>query len=172
MATLVNLSARKGDAGSAGWWLRSMEASGLSPDVDTYGKVLDLCIKVKDTEEARRLYWKMHRKGVHPSIVTYASLARSLAHNGDWREVEVLGGHMKQGGTAMNDYFLYALLLAYATSKPRQNRRAEQAFQDALTQGVAMNGHVFSALHRAVGRTRGQELIEEFQLKVDRAHNQ
>merc|ERR1719183_1218243 len=122
-------------------------------------------------EQARLVYWKMHKQGLHPNIVTYASLARVLAQSGEWREVEVLASHMQRCGTAMNDYFLYALLLAYATSKPRQSRRAEQAFQDASNLGVSMNGHVFSALQRAVGRTRSQELIEEFRLKGDRGHN-
>jgi len=167
IAALVSSCAQAGDAVSARWWLSSMEASCLSPDAGIYGSVLDVCVKVNDIVQAKLVYRKMHCKGIHPTIVTYASLARALAHNGDWREVEALACQMKKDGQTMNDYFLYALLLAYATGKPRQPQRAEQAFREALNLDIQMNGHVFSALHRAVGRTRGQQLIEASKLKVD-----
>jgi len=166
MKSLVSSCATAGDSVSAVWWLRSTETSGVSMDVEIYSCVLDLLIKSKDTEQAKHVYGQMHRKGIHPTIVTYSSLARALAHVGEWREVEALASDMQKHGQSMNDYFLYALLLAYATSKPRQSWRAEQAFQEASSLGIQMNGHIFSALQRSVGRIRGQQLIEKSKMTL------
>lgn len=166
MKCLVCSCATASDAVSALWCLKSMETSGLSVEVDTYSCVLDLLIKSRDTEQAKFVYKQMHRKGMHPSIVTYSSFARALAHGGEWQEVESIACNMQKHGQSMNDYFLYALLLAYATSKPRQSRRAEHAFQNASNSGIQMNGHIFSALQRSVGRIRGQQLIQESKLKL------
>merc|ERR1712137_668807 len=100
----------------------------------------------------------MRMHGVAPNVVAYASLARSFAHKGEWHEVETLAQQMQSEGLAMNEYFLYALLLAYASSKPRQAERAEQAFRDAMANRVEVNTHVSTALARAVGRAKANQL--------------
>ena len=38
-----------------------------------------------------------------------------------------------------NEYFLYALLLGYASARPRQSERAEQAFRKAYAKGIEAN---------------------------------
>merc|ERR1740117_2169435 len=68
---------------------------------------------------------------------------------------------MTAEGLAMNEYFLYTQLLAYANGKPRQAARAEQVFRDASAVGVQVNKHVLTALQRAVGRSRSLQLVEE-----------
>ena len=40
-----------------------------------------------------------------------------------------------------NEYFLYALLLGYASARPRQSERAEQAFRKAYAKGIEANKH-------------------------------
>merc|ERR1719476_1174133 len=103
----------------------------------------------------------MKEQGLQPNIVSYASLARPSAHNGDWQEVERLAAEMAAAGLSMNDYFLHTLLTAYAAARPRQSLRAEAAFRRAASMGVQANKHVVSALARAVGRARASELVQE-----------
>merc|ERR1719258_90300 len=107
----------------------------------------------------------MPMQGVTPNVVSYAALARPFAHKGDWQEVERLGDQMRAEGLEMNEYFLYALLLAYASAKPRQAERAEQAFRDAKSMKVGMNKHVLTALARAVGRAKANQLAQDLNIK-------
>merc|ERR1719453_1622711 len=104
-------------------------------------------------------------QGVRPNVVSYAALARPFAHKGDWQEVEAMAEQMKSEGLEMNEYFLYALLLAYASSTPRQAERAEQAFRDARSMRVEVNKHVLTALARAVGRSKANQLVQDMNLK-------
>merc|ERR1740130_2407741 len=150
IAALINVCAKRGDVASACWWLESMEAIDLSPDVVVYTSVLDACAKAKNTAVATQVFSKMRSQGVQPNIFAYSALARAFAHRGEWHEVEALARQMAVEGQAMNEYFLYTQLLAYANGKPRQAERAEQVFRDALAMGVKPNKHVFTALQRAV----------------------
>merc|ERR1719258_783279 len=107
----------------------------------------------------------MPMQGVTPNVVSYAALARPFAHKGDWEEVERLAEQMQSEGLEMNEYFLYALLLAYASAKPRQAERAEQAFRDARSMKVEINKHVLTALARAVGRAKANQLAQDLNIK-------
>merc|ERR1712173_155368 len=107
-----------------------------------YSGLLDACAKVGDAPRARQVFEQMRSKGVKPNVVAYASLARPFAHRGDWAEVERIRRDMQANGLVMNEYFLYALLLAYASAKPRQAKRAETAFLEAIADGVPANKHV------------------------------
>eukprot|EP00435_Cladocopium_sp_Y103_P042498 s2801_g11.t1 len=60
-----------------------------------------------------------------------------------------------------NEYFLYALLLGYASARPRQSERAEQAFRKAYAKGIEANKHVLTALGRAVGRGRAAQIVKD-----------
>merc|ERR1719373_774371 len=102
----------------------------------------------------------MRSRGIRPNIITYSSLARPFAHRGDWIEVETIMQQMTSEGLAVNEYFLYVLLLAYATAKPRQPERAEAAFLQACSNRVKINKHVTSVLSRAVGSARCQKLLQ------------
>ena len=64
-----------------------------------------------------------------------------------------------------NEYFLYALLLAYASGRPRQCERAEAAFRKAFARGVEANKHVLTALGRAVGRGRAAQIMKDLNLQ-------
>merc|ERR1719254_474988 len=101
----------------------------------------------------------MKDQGVRPNVVAYASLAKPFAHTGDWQEVEKIAGEMRAQGLRMNDYFLYALLLAYANGRPRQDARAEKALREAVAGGVKANRYILNALARALGRPRAQDLM-------------
>merc|ERR1719277_2952204 len=104
--------------------------------------MIDACAKAGDLARAEHWLETMLAKGVRPNVVAYASLARPFAHHGDWAEVERIRRDMQANGLAMNEYFLYALLLAYASAKPREAKRAETAFLEAIADGVPANKHV------------------------------
>jgi len=107
------------------------------------------------------VFLQMKARGIKPNVVTFASLARPSAHNGDWQEVESIAKEMESYGLAVNEYFLYTLLISYASTRPRQVDRAESAFRRAMANGVEANKHVMGALARAVGRPRAHELMRE-----------
>eukprot|EP00747_Dinoflagellata_sp_TGD_P093506 gnl/TRDRNA2_/TRDRNA2_165784_c0_seq4.p1 gnl/TRDRNA2_/TRDRNA2_165784_c0~~gnl/TRDRNA2_/TRDRNA2_165784_c0_seq4.p1 ORF type:complete len:621 (+),score=141.56 gnl/TRDRNA2_/TRDRNA2_165784_c0_seq4:57-1865(+) len=160
-SAVINACAKAGDVASSCKWLESMERLGVAADVVVYSGVLDACAKVQDAERAKIVFAQMRANGIAPNVVAYASLARPFAHKGDWEEVERLADELVSHKLAMNEYFLYAQLLAYACAKPKQPGRAEKAFKDAHSRGLDMNAHVTAALGRAVGRTRAAEIRKE-----------
>merc|ERR1719446_74511 len=164
-SAVINACAKAGDILAATRWLDKMDEVGIAADVVVYSTVLDACAKVGDAERSAQVFKQMRSNGIRPNVVSYASLARPFAHRGDFHEVERLLDEMRSVGLVMNEYFLYALLLAYASARPRQAERAEAAFRDALNAGVEVNRHVLTALGRAVGRTRCNELARELEVR-------
>merc|ERR1740133_965173 len=164
-SAVINACAKAGNVDSAVHWLNQMESNGVAVDVVVFSSVLDACAKVGDCDKAKLVFDQMRLQGVIPNVGTYASLARPFAHNGDWQEVESLAEQMKSQGLEMNEYFLYALLLSYASSKPRQAERAEQAFRDAKSMKVGVNKHVMTALARAVGRAKANQLAQDLNIQ-------
>merc|ERR1719440_2082606 len=109
-----------------------MENAKVEPNVVVYNAVLDACAKASECELAQQIFRKMRAGGISPNVVTYASLAKPYAHQGNWQQVERLQKEMTSQGLAMNEYFLYALLLAYASAHPRQCARAEVTLREAI----------------------------------------
>lgn len=63
-------------------------------------------------------------------------------------------------GLLINDFFLYALLLAYAVATPKQSLRAEKTFVRVIQAGhVEVNSHLVTVLYRAVGRQRAKTIL-------------
>jgi len=161
ISAVINACAKAGDVGKAEEWLGRSEEDGIATDVVVYSSVIDACGKVGEAERARAVFERMQAHGIQPHIVAYAALARPYAYRGNWQEVESIAQEMAGRGISANEYFLYAQLLSYATSRPRQAVRAESCFRQALKSGVKANDHVVSALVRAVGRERCTELMQE-----------
>lgn len=166
-SAVINACAKAGELFAACQWLARMEKSDVPPDVVVYSAVLDACAKVMDTDRARQVFQQMRSQGIRPNVVAYASLARPFAHRGNWFEVERLEAEMLNEGLVINEYFLYTLLLSYASARPRESNRAEAAFCRAISMNVKPNKHVMTALARAIGRTRCNQLVQELDLKVD-----
>merc|ERR1719468_633892 len=158
---VINACAKSGDIHAAVKWLDKMENSGITADVVIYSTMLDAAAKVNDTEQALAVFKRMKGKGVRPNVISYAALARPFAHRGNYRQVEKLLEDMKADGLAMNEYFLYVMLVAYASARPRQSQRAEETFREAVAAEVEINDHVHNGLVRAVGRARATELSQE-----------
>jgi len=163
-SAVINACAKAGGAGgaeAAELWLDRSEQAGVESDVIIYSSVIDACGTAGDAERAMRVFQRMRAHGLRPHIVAYAALARPFAYRGDWVKVESIRQSMAADGVALNEYFLYAQLLAYAVARPRQTDRAEQCFREALATGMDANDHVVGALARAVGRVRCEELMNE-----------
>merc|ERR1719379_1779360 len=111
------------------------------------------------------VFREMQANGVKPHVVAYSALARPFAYRGDWKTVEDLAREMEAAGTASNEYFLYAQLLAYTSAKQRQPARAEAAFRAAMAKGIAVNDHVLGALQRVMGKQRATALVDELRAK-------
>merc|ERR1719414_2603995 len=160
-SAVISACAKGGDVAAASQHLKRMEEASIPADVVVYSSVLDACAKAGDSESAMQVFHQMRAHGIRPNVVAYASLARPFAHRGNWIEVEHLANEMRAEGLEMNEYFLYALLLAYAAARPRQADRAEVAFRRACSSGIPSNKHVLAALARAVGRLRCHELTRD-----------
>jgi len=159
---LINACAKLGDVSAAVKLLVEMQVAGVEADVVIYSGVIDACAKAGDVEGAKDIFDRMRAAGVTPNVITYVSLARPYAHRGKWQQVEALAQEMEtEYGLAINEYFLYMLLVSYAVAKPRQSDRAEMAYRHARSMGVQINRHVTGALVRAVGRARCHQLQSE-----------
>lgn len=168
-SSLVSACSKAGDVTAACQWLGEMEVASVPADIVVYSSILDACAKVGDADRAKQLFEKMRSQGITPDAVSYASLARPFAHRGEWQEVERIFEQMRSEGLAMNEYFLYSLLLSYGSARPRQANRAEIAFHEAHAAGVELNKHVLTAFARAVGRLRCSELLAELKVNGQQA---
>merc|ERR1719198_2930934 len=121
-----------------------MEECGVAPDTVVFSSAIDACSKAGDHERGLRLFRKMSAAGVQANIVTYSTLARPFARNGDWGTVERLQAQMEAEGLRMNEYFFYVLLDAYSNAKPKEAARAEQAFRQAMWAGLEPNNRGLS----------------------------
>jgi pentatricopeptide repeat domain-containing protein 1 len=144
-----------------------MDSAHVAADVVVYSTVLDACAKATNCERAELVFKQMRSRNIAPNVVSYASLARPYAHKGDWEAVERLAQTMKSEGLEMNEYFLYAQLLAYATAQPRQSARAEQTLREAVRSGIKVNKFVVTAAVRAMGRMRCDQILSEMASSTD-----
>jgi pentatricopeptide repeat protein len=159
-SAIINACAKARDAVRAEEWLEHAENFGIQDGV-IYGTVLDACSKASDSERAVKVFQRMVDNGIKPNIMAYSSLAKPFAYRGDWVEVERIAKEMSTRGVRPNEFFVYTHLVSYASTKPRQDERAEQCFRQALRSGVKANDHVVTALSRAVGRSRCIDLMAE-----------
>lgn len=166
---VINACAKCGNVDAAEHWLDRSEEAGAMNDVVVYSSVIDACGKANQPDRAMAAFCRMRIKGIRPHVVAYSALARPFAYQGKWAEVEQIAEDMKRDGVSPNEYFIYAKLLAYAMSRPRQGRKAEQCFREAVAAGIKPNDHITSALSRAVGRARSMELAQEV-LGAEAAH--
>ena len=157
---VVNAHAKAGDLCGALKAMHAMQAFGVKADTMAYSTLLSVCARKGNIKCAQTVFALMRKQKIRPNIVSYTSLARAFAKNGMWYEVEILGETLEREGLCINDFFLYALLLAYSTAKPKQMARAETTFLRVVqTQHIEINKHILSGLARAVGCSRAKDLV-------------
>merc|ERR1719379_564689 len=103
----------------------------------------------------------MTSQGIKASPVTYSSLARGFAKQGNYQRVEEITSQMKADGFPMNEYMLCVILTAYANSQPKQAQRAEHAFRAAVSAQIPMDEFILTSLDRALGRQAADTLLWE-----------
>lgn len=160
LSAAIAACGRAGDVDGACDFLEKAVRAGLELDVVTYSSAMDACAQAGQPQRALQVYRSMIAKGIEPNVVTYATLARAFSRHGEWEQIEKLENEMREKGHRPNEYFVYALLVAHATAKPREAVRAEAAFRKACEEGVKVNRHIQLALGRAVGRNRCAKLLE------------
>jgi pentatricopeptide repeat domain-containing protein 1 len=162
-SAVISACGKAGDVAAAEAWLARAQAAdiGIASDPVLYSCVIDACAKKNDADRAWRVFEQMQALGVRPHIVTYATLARPFAQRGDYHRVEQLEKLMTAQGVAVNEYFLYAQLIAYSKARPRQEGKAVAAFRKGLAQGLQINERILAALRRAIGRKSALALHEE-----------
>lgn len=160
LSAAIAACGRGGDVDGACQLLAKMADAGIGIDVVTFSSALDACASAGETERALKVFRSMEEHGIDGNIVSYSVLARAFSQKGCWEDIERLELELRSKGLRPNEYFLYALLVAYATAKPRESSRAEAAFRKACEEGVEVNRHIQLALGRAVGRSRSVQLVE------------
>merc|ERR1719265_1456189 len=156
---VINACARVGNVTRAEKWLQELTNAGIEADAISYNAVIDACAKAGDAARAQSIFSQMQAAGVAPTVVTYTSLATPLAKKGDWETVERIMDEMVASGLALNSYFLNILLCAYGNSSPKQASKAEQAFRDAIHEGVEVNEFICNSLKKCLGGSRSLALV-------------
>eukprot|EP00434_Breviolum_minutum_P021570 symbB.v1.2.019038.t1/scaffold1537.1/size118942/3 len=145
-----------------------MPYHGVNGDAITFTSFLEACAKAREINYAECVFQLMQEREIQPNIFTYTSLARAYANCGKWQEAELLSDSMERAGLPINDFFLYALLLAYATARPTQSNRAEATFLRVIRLGhVQVNRHLETVLCRAIGRSRAKTILAHSQCMVN-----
>eukprot|EP00929_Paragymnodinium_shiwhaense_P075852 TRINITY_DN3883_c0_g1_i2.p1 TRINITY_DN3883_c0_g1~~TRINITY_DN3883_c0_g1_i2.p1 ORF type:complete len:569 (+),score=166.07 TRINITY_DN3883_c0_g1_i2:136-1842(+) len=185
-STMISACAKVGDLSRAEYWFDFMQERGVEPNAYSLSALINACAKVGDVEaacswlkrakqvgtafdvvvgdaeRAMAVFQQMREDGIASNIVIYSALAKPYAYRGAYAEVERIAELMESEGIAMNDYFLYSLLLAYSRVKPRESARAEAAFVRAMKQGIPMNDRIKKVLGSAVGFARSEQLCRQF----------
>jgi pentatricopeptide repeat domain-containing protein 1 len=163
---VINACAKAGEQVQAEAWLSRMTNAGVQPNAISYNAVLDACAKSGDSEKSATTFEAMKDAGIVPTIVTYASFARPFARKGVWRKVEEIQSQLQADGLGVNEHFLSIALSAYARARPKQPKRADRTFREALSNGVVPNDFVLTSLESAVGSQVYASLLSE--LKVEK----
>merc|ERR1719217_1770054 len=150
-------------------WLKWMSSAGVQPNAISYNAVLDACAKSGDSDRSATTFEAMKEHGIVPTIVTYASFARPFARKGVWRKVEDIKGQLEADGLYVNEHFLSIALSAYARARPKQPKRADRIFREALSNGVRPNDFVSTSLESALGSQVYAALLDELKIKMPQA---
>ena len=122
-SSVITACAKAGDVVAATQYLELMQKAEIPADIVVYGSILNACAKAHDVGRAKKMFEQMQSSGIRPNAFHYGLLAQSLAHIGNWVEVENLQRTMINGGIPMDEHFLHALLLAYSRNRTRQPQR-------------------------------------------------
>merc|ERR1740130_1065728 len=102
---------------------------------------------------------------VLPNSFSYNSVAKPFVALGDYKKVEQLMANLRSDGLSFDDFCLTSLLHAYGNAKPKQQQRAEAAFQEFVAEnpkGVSSNA--VAALGRAIGKNAADALCDKCNL--------
>merc|ERR1719158_784936 len=151
--SVINACAKVGDVKKAEAWLVKMLESGVEPNEITFNAVICACAKAGNGPRAEEWLEKMKLAEVLPNSFSYNQAAKPFVASGDYRHVEKLMSALASDGLPRDDFCLTSLLYAYGNCHPKQKRRAEEAFREYVSDGVALSRNAISALARVVGRS-------------------
>lgn len=158
-SSMIDVCAKASEPTRAQMWFDNMIAAEVKPNVVSFNALLGAF--ASDFHRCKEIFQQMEAHGTPPNVISYTTVASPLAYRGRWEDVEALSKEMQSKGLKINDYFLYALISSYGKAKKPQVRRAEQAFLQAVRDGVKVNKFITSALGKAVGPARCSELLAQ-----------
>merc|ERR1719375_1070490 len=159
---MINACAKVGDVPKAEEWLVKMLEDGVEPNVITFNAVIAACAKKSQGRRAESWLEKMKRADVLPNSFSYNSAAKPFVALGDYRKVEQLMADLRNDGLPFDDFCLTSLLYAYGNAKPKQQKKAESAFREYVSERPkGLSPNAIAALGRVIGRSAADALVSK-----------
>lgn len=165
--TIIGALAKAGRAEDAFSMFDRMKRSNLKPDKYTYTSLINACVKEGDMQE---LLFDMKEQGVHPDVVTYNAMIRSLCDRYQWFEAKKLVTEMESRGIPP-DSMTYGLLMRglLKANKPSTCLTLfETACADRRTASLTENVHLYTtaiAASSAIGNhERALDLVSRMNI--------
>lgn len=127
-----------------------MEHCGLIRQVETYNVIMNACASLGKAPEAEMWLQEMREKGIEPDLVTYSTLCKALAQEGQTICIWRVMGRLEASGHHLTEHFFAALILSCGFSRPTNTDAAEQAVVALIRRGLQPR-RVKCALVRALG---------------------
>lgn len=161
--SLIHACTQSGDVARAERYLEAMESGCLAPavvgpDVITYNSVINACAAQGETERAEAWLSRMIDAGLAPTDVTYGTICKAFARQGNVSAVERIMAGFEGAGRSLNEYFFASLISACGAASPPEPMRAERALADLQRRGLRAQS-VRRVLVAVVGDRRAAELL-------------
>mmetsp|Transcript_92751 Transcript_92751/g.276651 ORF Transcript_92751/g.276651 Transcript_92751/m.276651 type:complete len:335 (+) Transcript_92751:39-1043(+) len=163
---LLNACSQSGDMARAQQYLQQMLKMKVLPNQVTYNSLINGCAMKGDVVAVEAWLRHMIACGIKPNHVTFGTVCKAFARVGDADKVERVMQALEKSGEPLNEYFYASLISACAEAK--QAARAERALADLARRGLRPSA-VRSAMGRAVGRRRANQLISRFEQAAEAA---
>ncbi|KAD2275738.1 hypothetical protein E3N88_41498 [Mikania micrantha] len=116
----------------------------VSPDVVTYGILIDACCHEDDIKYACKLFDEMLERGLSPSVVVYTTLIRGFCSEGRMLEAESMFADMSKAGVIPSLYTYNVLLDGHC--KMANVDKALDVYREILIAGLNPNFVTFGIL--------------------------
>ncbi|KAB1216744.1 hypothetical protein CJ030_MR4G003868 [Morella rubra] len=121
-----------------------MVSRGLSPNVVTYGVLINGCSSQGDISKARKLFDEMVGKGIEATVVVYTSLICGLCRESEMDEAERVLKLMRESGVLPNLYTYNIIMDGYC--KMANVKRSLNLYQNVLDDNLWPNVVTFGIL--------------------------
>jgi len=158
---VINACGTVGDVKKAEAWLIEMLEKGVEPNVVSFNAVIAACVKSNNGEKAMEWLEKMRQCGVPPNSFSYNLAVKPFVNWGDIKTVERLFDiAQKKDKLPWDDFVLASLIRVYGNARQKQPQKAEEAFYNAVQQGVRPSATTMSALTSLVGKQKADSLLK------------
>jgi pentatricopeptide repeat protein len=158
---VINACGTVGDVEKAEQWLVTMLEEGVEPNVVSFNAVIAACVKSNNGEKALEWLDKMRACDVPPNSFSYNLAVKPFVVRGDIKNVERLFNiAQKQDRLPWDDFVLASLIRVYGNARQKQPAKAEEAFYDAVQNGVRPSNTTMNALISLVGKQKADVMLK------------